>query len=573
MATFVSSSTGQSQSTTSLSLTLPTGLTTGDILITAVAINNATTVITPPNGWIALDGAPVSSGSFSGGIWYRFYTGSQPPLTWELAAAQKVSAVIVAYRGVDSGTPFSVGVDGTRGVSSTDTVAPALTTTASYQEVLGIFLSKENNVTTASTPSGMTLRAAAMTTGGGAVTAHVFSQTFVAPGSTGNETVTYDTASGSAYGVLLALHDTVAVPVTVFKGWGTPLILTPTIQARFLGDPGVNKFYFGGAPDTITWPDRETAIANWESRMSPWSGGVKLGVMRVYELAPNSSTGLSAAAMSQMSEHYTNHRQPHISFKLPSDITTTDAANQTGNFATWMTNLASCFESFAPNPVWWTFWHEPEGDLDATEYRAACRNIRTAIKNLGVTNDVFWTTCFICPWTFGAKGNTSGDWRTWYPDWKGTTASGSSKDNPNPVDFYLPGDPNAVCDGIGLDVYSWWDEGEPLSNFDSFATLTGWATSRMNFLNLPYIIAEHGVQAYHTGTVSGGDAVFDPSVTLDYIAGISTVMAQNNIVALEVYNYSLVQPAWQLEVQDPQRIRYQGYGTMLADGAVVLPDL
>lgn len=339
----------------------------------------------------------------------------------------------------------------------------------------------------------------------------------------------------------------------------------PGFDARFPGDPGEGNFYYGGREDQLTWTNSAVAIQNWEDRMSPWSGGAKLSIIRVFSQA-SVVDGFTHRAL--CNTHYSNGRMPHVSFKLPSGLSAADAANQAGSFSAWMDGLASAFQSFAPKPIWWTFWHEPENDADwqgatgEARYRQVCRNIKQALVSRGVVNATFWTTGYMCPYTFGDAGGTR-DWRAWYPDWKGTTAAGSSKNNPNPVDFYLPGDSQAVVDGIGLDIYSWWDEGDSQADYQSFDTLFMWAHSRMGFLGLPYNIMEHGVQALHTGVESQGTAVYDVPATLNYLSAMYDIMIQKNIVAMQVYNYALVQNAWRLEIEDPQRIRYQGYGVGL----------
>lgn len=347
--------------------------------------------------------------------------------------------------------------------------------------------------------------------------------------------------------------------------------------ARFAGDPGKGKFYVGGRQDQLTWSSSETAIANWETRMAPWSGGQKLSIIRQFESA-SSTTGWTNRALT--ATHLANDRMVHVSFKLPGEVSQAVAAAGTGAaFTTWMDALAAAFKSYAPKPIWWTFWHEPENDANfntvsgSAEYRAICRNIVRALRARDVDNSTFWTTGYMCPWTFGDRGGTR-DWRWWYPDWKGTTAAGSSKDAPNRADFYLRGALESVVEGIGLDVYSWWDEGEATTGtkaYEPFSKLFGWAYDRTAFLGQAYAIMEHGVQALHTGTVAAGDAVFMDDATLAYLSAMFDTMQAKNVVACMVYNYALVQNHWRLELADPNRARYQGYGLGMARPAHVHP--
>lgn len=74
MANFVAATIAQSSSSSSLTLSLPSGVVTGDILIATMVANDNLETITPPAGWTAVDSAPVETGSQEGGVWYRFYT-------------------------------------------------------------------------------------------------------------------------------------------------------------------------------------------------------------------------------------------------------------------------------------------------------------------------------------------------------------------------------------------------------------------------------------------------------------------------------------------------------------------
>jgi hypothetical protein len=65
--------------------------------------------------------------------------------------------------------------------------------------------------------------------------------------------------------------------------------------------------------------------------------------------------------------------------------------------------------------------------------------------------------------------------------------------------------------------------------------------------------------------------VYDPNLTLDYLSAMSTVITAHNIVALQVYNYALVNQQFRLEIGDPNKYRYQGYGQAMSGGSVVLP--
>lgn len=372
--------------------------------------------------------------------------------------------------------------------------------------------------------------------------------------------------------------------------------------ARFPGDPGAGNYYVGGRPDQQSFPVRATAITTWQDRMEPWAGATKkkLSIERIYDTDAHTTSGLNSGPRSEVTAAHAAGRLPHISFKLPKNggttqlVTPDDAANQTGQFATWMDNLAAWFNGLGGKPVWWTFWHEPENDAGtwgnpdgsqptlSKKYRDACRNIAKALKARGVTNAAFVTTCWMTPYSFGKEyaaapdGSGARDWRIYYPDWKGTTASGSSKNAPNPTDFYVKGSSTeAVVDALGIDVYNWWDtEGKTKDKFVTFWDLFRHAYERTSFTGLPYVQGEFGVMVYHTGSVDAGTAGnWDYAMTRSHLSAMFDVMAQYDVIACEVFNYSITRPHWRLELADPAQSRYEGYGRGMARANHVYPTI
>lgn len=398
---------------------------------------------------------------------------------------------------------------------------------------------------------------------------------------------------------------------------------TPT-TIRFPGDPGQGKFYFGGRADTLTsanppgFTPEETAISTWESKMATWSGGKQLGIMRIYG-AGSTTVGFTLGNGSDATRHLSHGRLPHVSFKFPSGGawgTTLGTQMNTAiafgaDWETWMDALANQFKSLAPNPIWWTFFHEPEdftdsyGTTGAANYRLICRNMVFALRTRGVTNATYVNGCIQAPFDYGQHGGTR-DWRWYYADWKGTSTGGSTAAAPNAADFYLTGT-DSVVDIQGVDVYSWWTAamyagqesagaaataGEALSNYESFQSLWQSIQDRNDFLGKPYCIAEYGIEAYHTGTyippgvtnvatVNGtlsapGDAVFagtNDQITKDNLAGMFAILGTRNIVGLEVYNYMLSHNPWRLEYGDPNGARYEGYGRGVGRDDCVRPAL
>lgn len=409
----------------------------------------------------------------------------------------------------------------------------------------------------------------------------------------------------------------------IVHGGGGP----PPTESRFPGDPGVGNFYFGGRPDTLSsqdppgWSGRSAAWDGWLSRMATWRSGKVFGVSRLYcdgDLNAGWSGGDAGSGAADM----TRGMILSVSFKYPTAWGTGEAAMNTAvafgsPWNTWMTNLANKIKSYAPAPIWITFFHEPEDHKAWTNgpanYRAINRRMYADLHALGADNFALVPGMVQCPYIYGRGGGPT-DWNIYYPDWKGTytnfpNGSASSAMNPNPVDYYAAGDPNSVVDVIGLDIYNWWNAerykeqdpdhhpsgtaAEPLSNYQTFADMFSTVKGVQDFLGKPYAIGEFGIEAYHTGcyvppnagTVTKytgtllnppGDAVYGTTNnqrTVDNLTGMGAVMGPYNIVALMVYNYMLSHNPWRLEYGDPDRKRYEGYGKMLAQNNCVMPVL
>ncbi len=114
MASYINVSTASSTFTTSLSVTPPTGITDGDLLIAAIVINSEVDALTGPAGWTAVDSAPVVTATQECGVWYRYYTSGMATPAWTCTGSQKVSATMVAYRGVHPSLPLNAGTRWTR---------------------------------------------------------------------------------------------------------------------------------------------------------------------------------------------------------------------------------------------------------------------------------------------------------------------------------------------------------------------------------------------------------------------------------------------------------------------------
>ena len=305
--------------------------------------------------------------------------------------------------------------------------------------------------------------------------------------------------AGLSGGSGLALPPGVLLQANAGLAAGSGLITPASVQAasaaRFYSDPGVGNFYLG-----MSSPSR-SSLATHISKM----GGAPLGVLR-------HSSPSGAPDWTVIDTIRAGGRIPWTSFKATGGRTM--ASIVSGADDAWIDGIAAGFAARAPWPIWWTFWHEPENDTavsgsNAPNYRAAQRRIAQRIKAAGVTNSVFAANCYQFPYSFGSASGR--DWRIWYADWKGTTTSGG-KFAPNPVDYWVAGDPNSVVELFAIDFYHQFEiqnnPSQPMSKWLDY-TGSGMWTDRLQpytqFLGHPYAIGEWSTSAAQDGLV------FDPN--------------------------------------------------------------
>jgi len=135
-----------STSTRNVTQTVPTGVADGDLLLAYFAYWHAPTSATAPLGWTML----TSSASATSGIvtvWYRFAngdtTGTQYNWTFTGPGPYR-SGGMIAYRGVDSGSPFD-GMCNNQGNNSTPTLC-SFSTNFTGDQYLGFFATENTNL-------------------------------------------------------------------------------------------------------------------------------------------------------------------------------------------------------------------------------------------------------------------------------------------------------------------------------------------------------------------------------------------------------------------------------------------
>ncbi|HTO77912.1 MAG TPA: hypothetical protein VMQ61_17710 [Thermoanaerobaculia bacterium] len=133
-------SAGAASGTTTLTIGVPTGTTTGDVLLAAISVRPNTVAITAPAGWtLQLRTNQTTNPASSQAIYTHAVVGAEPGnYSWTLSATTTGSAGgILAFSGVDPATPIDVSAGAATPSALTHTAPSVTTTVASGMLVTG----------------------------------------------------------------------------------------------------------------------------------------------------------------------------------------------------------------------------------------------------------------------------------------------------------------------------------------------------------------------------------------------------------------------------------------------------
>jgi MSHA biogenesis protein MshQ len=188
--TFVAASSAAAVASTSITVPVPAGVTTGDFLIASIAVRGNPTV-NAPAGWTLIrsdaNGSTMRLSTFR-----RFVTTTEPAthvFTFTKSSTAS-SAGIAAYRGVDPTTPVDVHGGQVTTKAGTKLTAPTVTATVAGTKLISVFGSAID--ATATPPTGMTERYDRLSVGSSKVSVTADDQTLAAAGATGVRTVALD---------------------------------------------------------------------------------------------------------------------------------------------------------------------------------------------------------------------------------------------------------------------------------------------------------------------------------------------------------------------------------------------
>jgi type II secretory pathway pseudopilin PulG len=189
---------GGSPGTNSLTIDRPAGLVAGDVMLAQLTVRNNICGAggnTPPAGWVLITTSPVSTNgclnsgtTISQAVYYKVAGGSEPATyTWNFNSGRSTLG-LAAFSGVDNTSPINV-ANGQVNTSSTNIVAPGITTTVANTMLVGLF--GHAHADAINPPAGMTeLYDVASGAGPNGATSEAANATQAAVGATGPRTAT-----------------------------------------------------------------------------------------------------------------------------------------------------------------------------------------------------------------------------------------------------------------------------------------------------------------------------------------------------------------------------------------------
>ena len=292
-----------------LTINVPAGTTTGDVMIASVAVLPSAVTITPPSGWTSLNRVDQTAGNDSTQeIFYRVAGGSEPAsYTWTFSGGIGGAAGgILSYSGVDTTSPIDV-YGGNPTPSGTSHTASGVITTVDNAMLVSVH--SYSSAETWTPPAGMTeeVDAATLTTPNAAgISLEMNDVIQAAVGATGDKIATAGGNADTGVAQILALKPRPALaewrmdesswsgnPGEVidhsgngFDGTGLNSAQTDNTAPAISGNPGTCGYATFPANTTATPPDAVATALNpsadvgntgsitfWYYSSVDWNGG------------------------------------------------------------------------------------------------------------------------------------------------------------------------------------------------------------------------------------------------------------------------------------------------------------
>ena len=204
--------------TSSLSINVPAGTASGDVLVAAIAVKPTGITITPPAGWTSVNRVDQTAGDAnSQEVFYHVATASEPASYSWTFSAPPVSATggIVSYRGTDTTAPVDV-FSGNVTPSATSHTATGVTTTTPNNMVISAH--SFSSSATWTPPAGMTeeVDVASLTPSRNeGISLEINDVLQASAGASGDKTATASGNADTGVAQILALRPAVSTPVLV----------------------------------------------------------------------------------------------------------------------------------------------------------------------------------------------------------------------------------------------------------------------------------------------------------------------------------------------------------------------
>ncbi len=183
-----------------LTISLPAGTTSGDVMVAHVVVRNAGNTITPPAGW-SLVLRQDSTSSISTASYVKVAGTSEPAnYTWSFGTSGQASGGIASYIGVNTTTPVDASHAQYNPSSSNVDNSGVTTTTANDMLVYAVGITV---ATTVNVPSGFTQEWS--TTSSSMTTSEMSQEIFASVGATGSIHGTHNGGANSNITMLIAL--------------------------------------------------------------------------------------------------------------------------------------------------------------------------------------------------------------------------------------------------------------------------------------------------------------------------------------------------------------------------------
>lgn len=207
---------------TSLAVPVPSGTTTGDLLITAVATDGSTeSTISPPAGWTLIDRGVYNS-AVTLGAWWKIAGASEasPTLTW--TGGEQAYGWMMRFTGHDAANPINAFSTG--GQTDIAPTSPAVTTTISNCMILCLGAFNNDDITMGAPGlaghTAITMDKSGTGSSGGTVTYQNFGEGKQT--SNGNNVTVLkpaDTSQGNLLIAAVATDGSTAANITAPAGW------------------------------------------------------------------------------------------------------------------------------------------------------------------------------------------------------------------------------------------------------------------------------------------------------------------------------------------------------------------